>query len=59
VYGAGAEELFDEVKGRIRKLARAGMHMEMAQNRVKDVVSQFFYERTKRRPMVLPMVIEV
>ena len=35
------------------------MHMQNAQNRVKDVVSQFFYERTKRRPMVLPVVIEV
>ncbi len=59
VYGRDAEELFEEAKGRVRKLSHAGMHMENAQNRVKEVVSQFFYERTKRRPMVLPVVIEV
>ena len=59
VYGRDAEELFEEAKLRVRKLSHAGMHMQNAQNRVKDVVSQFFYERTKRRPMVLPVVIEV
>ena len=58
-YGQGAEELFEEVKLRVRRLSHPGVHMENAQNRVKDVVSQFFYERTKRRPMVLPLVIEV
>ncbi len=53
------EELLEEVKQRIQKLAHEGMHKDTVQNRVKDVVSQFLYEKTRRRPMVLPMVIEV
>ncbi|MBI5880012.1 MAG: ribonuclease J [Chloroflexi bacterium] len=53
------ENLLEETKQRIMKLAHEGVHKETVQNRVKDVVSQFLYERTRRRPMVLPMVIEV
>jgi len=53
------EGLLEEAKQRISRLAHAGMHKETLQNRIKDIVSQFLYERTKRRPMVLPLIIEV
>jgi ribonuclease J len=59
VYSKNAEELIDEAKLRVKKVLHAGMHADSAQSRIKDTVSQFFYERTKRRPMVLPLVIEV
>ncbi len=30
-----------------------------AKGRIKDVLSRFFYEETKRRPMIIPVVLEV
>jgi ribonuclease J len=27
--------------------------------KIKDTLSEFLYEQTRRRPMILPMVIEV
>ncbi|MBI3733797.1 MAG: ribonuclease J [Chloroflexi bacterium] len=59
IYSRDAGDLIEEAKQRIVKLSHAGMRVENAQNRIKEVVGQFFYERTKRRPMVLPLVIEV
>ncbi len=31
----------------------------MATGRVKDAVAQFLYDETRRRPMVLPVAVEV
>lgn len=59
VVSPHAEELIEEAKQRVKKVMHAGMHPDAAQNRIKDTISQFFYERTKRRPMVLPLVIQV
>ena len=28
-------------------------------NKIRDTLSEFFYERLKRRPMILPLVVEV
>ncbi len=59
VYSRDASELIDEARQRIKNLVHGGDHIAVSQERIKDVVSQFFYERTKRRPMILPFVIEV
>jgi len=59
VYSKNADELIEEAKQRVRKVLHAGMHADSAQQRIKETISQFFYERTKGRPMVLPLVIEV
>ena len=59
VYSKNADELIEEAKQRVKKVLHAGMHADSAQQRIKETISQFFYERTKGRPMVLPLVIEV
>jgi ribonuclease J len=37
----------------------AGVDASFINRKIKDVVSEFLYRETKRRPMVLPMVMEV
>jgi len=32
---------------------------EVISAKIKDTLSEFLYERTRRRPMILPVVIEV
>jgi ribonuclease J len=55
VIGKGRDQLF-------RSLQQ--MHASTAeplyiQNRARDVLQKFFYQQTKRRPMILPLVVEV
>lgn len=64
VYMREAEDLIEEAKLRVREsLARenAGAVKEWAGIKagVRDALSQFLYERTKRRPMILPIIMEV
>ena len=43
-------------------LSRGGPHVAewtYVSGKVKDTLSRFFYEQTKRRPMILPVLIEV
>ncbi|MEO7118666.1 MAG: hypothetical protein ABIZ34_06810, partial [Candidatus Limnocylindrales bacterium] len=54
------------LEGAIERIARAienpGEHISeigMLKVQIKDSLSQFLYERTKRRPMVFPVVVEV
>jgi ribonuclease J len=54
-----SEELIADAKQRIKKLVQEAKHGASSESRIKDAVGQFFYERTKSRPMILPMVIEV
>ncbi|HLB13230.1 MAG TPA: ribonuclease J [Dehalococcoidia bacterium] len=63
VYMRESEELIEEARdlvsasldhGGDRLAERAFIH-----NKIKDVLSKFIYERTKRRPMILPVVVEV
>ncbi|MGZ3672841.1 MAG: hypothetical protein ACXVCO_00890 [Ktedonobacterales bacterium] len=28
-------------------------------NKIRDTLSEFFYEKLKRRPMILPLIVEV
>lgn len=64
VYMREAEGLIEEAKERVREhLSRsaAGPVNEWAGIKagVREVLSQFLYDRTKRRPMILPIVMEV
>ena len=64
VYVRESEELMIEVKhvvyDSIDYLTRKNTtDIVSVKNRVRDDLSKFLYERTKRSPMILPIVMEV
>ncbi|HZK85677.1 MAG TPA: ribonuclease J [Desulfosporosinus sp.] len=64
VYVREANRMLDEVKGITRQtIARSlqnGMQeTPVLQNRVRDAVSKHLYDKTKRRPMIIPIFQEV
>jgi ribonuclease J len=66
VYAAESGPLLDETKERIRTaVAGINRHATMAPDwnylnkKIRDATSQYLYEQTRRRPMVLPVVVEV
>ena len=63
VYMKESKKLIEEARSLIKKIcakkpAVAFDAMEL-KNKLRDSLGQFLYQRTKRRPMVLPVVIEV
>jgi ribonuclease J len=65
VYMRDAEDLIEQA--RVQVLESFGTHSQNGHKadwtyvkaKIKDTLSDFLYERTKRRPMVLPVVMEV
>jgi ribonuclease J len=60
----GSEELLDELRDEADRVVRelANEHateIKLLQEHIHDAVAQIVYDRTRRRPMVLPVVIEV
>ena len=54
------DELRDEADRVVRELAADHiMEIKLLQEHIHDAVGQIVYDRTRRRPMVLPVVIEV
>ena len=54
------DELRDEADRVVRELAREHVvEIKLLQEHIHDAVGQIVYDRTRRRPMVLPVVIEV
>jgi ribonuclease J len=44
----------------VSELARNGVsEIKLVQEHIHDGIGQIVYERTRRRPMILPIVIEV
>jgi ribonuclease J len=64
VYAKDAEDLFTAAKGRVREaISHNGQERRSADwgylnRKIKDVASSYIWEQTRRRPMVLPLVLE-
>jgi len=67
IYMKGSEDLLKEVKHEVRKVVESkgkngGMrepNWAFVRSEVRDQIGEFLFQRTERRPMVLPVVIEV
>lgn len=66
VYMRQSDELIDATKETVRKALtnptsgrRTEMDTGFVNRKIKDVVTDYLYSQTKRRPMVLPVVMEV
>ena len=54
------DDLRDEAERIVRQLARDGItEIKLVQEHIHDGIGQVVYDRTRRRPMILPIVIEV
>ncbi len=64
IYASQADNLFNAAKGRVREALSpngAGNHSadwSFLNRKIKDVTSAYIWEQTRRRPMVLPLVVE-
>ena len=57
VYVRNSEDLLEEAKERVIDLLEGGkVHRDTAATVVRDALTQFLYKRTRRRPMIFPMV---
>lgn len=60
VYVRDSEDLMEEAKDQIIELLESGqVHADTAPTVIRDKLSQFFHKRTRRWPMIFPMVLEV
>src|SRR5258708_1717848 len=63
VYMRDAEELLESARGRILEsfdgLNGHASDWSFVKDKIKNTLSEFLYEKTHRRPMILPVVIEV
>ncbi|MEK7566265.1 MAG: ribonuclease J [Patescibacteria group bacterium] len=54
------EELRNKIKGIVTRMPkRQAIESDYLKSLIRDQIGQFLYNKTKRRPMVLPVVIEV
>ena len=63
-FGEGADPLIDELRERSRPRPRAPARddvteMKLLQEHVHDALGKIVYDRTRRRPMILPVLVEV
>jgi ribonuclease J len=60
VYMRDSEDLLEEAKDRVIDLLESGqMHRDTAATIIRDNLSQFLHQRTRRNPMIFPVVLEV
>jgi ribonuclease J len=64
VYIKEARELVEKARARVKKILhdsdrRSPTFEEYTRNKIRDDIGQFLWSQTKRRPMVLPVIIEV
>jgi ribonuclease J len=63
VHSREASELLDATKEEVRRALTGNGHLtaewSFLTRKIKEVTGDFLYQQTKRRPMILPMVMEV
>jgi len=59
VYLRDASDLIDLAAGRVVEALEGGGPRADLSTRIKESLAEFFYAQTKRRPMILPVVMEV
>jgi ribonuclease J len=59
IYIRESEELIDEAEQCVREAVEHGGPRETISTQIKDSLAEFLYKQTKRRPMILPVVMEV
>lgn len=64
IYLKESKELIDEIKSKIKKIigkipGDKPVDSEYIKDGLRDKIGQFIFSRTQRRPMVLPVVIEI
>ena len=58
-------DLVNETKRKVEKVVKdntskdSSIDFDLVRNQIREVVGQFLFTKTERRPMVLPVVIEV
>ena len=59
----GSDDLIREVKHEVRKLfeskSKSEANYTLIRQTVRDQVGDYLYQKTERKPMILPVVIEV
>lgn len=63
IYMKGSDELIREVKHEVRKLfeskGKGEANWAYIRQTVRDEIGEYLYQKTERRPMILPVVLEV
>jgi ribonuclease J len=64
VYVKESEELIEEVRNIAREVLlksinKKGNNYSGSKNAIKDELSNFLYRKTMRRPMIIPVIVEV
>lgn len=59
VYARDATTLIDEAVEQVLEALQGSGRVTAANTKIKERLATFFYTRTKRRPMILPVVMEV
>lgn len=64
VYVKESEELIEDVRNiakdvLLKNVSKKGNNYSAARNAIKDELSNFLYRKTMRRPMVIPVIVEV
>lgn len=60
VYVRDSEDLIEEAKDKVIELLESGKtHRDTAATAIRDQLGQFLYQRTRRNPMIFPVVLEV
>jgi ribonuclease J len=59
VYVRESEELLERARARVLETVKDGASRGNLSSQIKDALTRFVYSETKRRPVILPVVMEV